>query len=74
MMGSLVAVLGRLLLSRGGSTQEYYRVNNISLRYETLLEYCSGQINWDASKLLTQKNMYPELGRPMLTQKVFGTT
>ena len=35
------------------------------------LKYCSGQINWDASKLLTEKNMYPELGRCMLTGKSF---
>ena len=36
--------------------------------------YCSGQVNWDTSKLLTQKNMYPELGRRRLTQKAFETT
>jgi len=37
------------------------------------LIYCGSQVNWDASKLLTQKNKCPELGRRMLTQKAFGT-
>jgi len=37
-------------------------------------KYCSGQVNWDASKLPTQKNMYAELGCRMMTQKGFGTT
>ena len=36
--------------------------------------YSSGQVNWDASKLLTQKSMRPKLGRRLLTQKVFGAT
>ena len=45
-----------------------------SMFYILLKYYCSGQVNWDASKLLTQKNMYPELGHRMLIQKDFGTT
>ena len=41
---------------------------------QVFFSYCGRQVNWDASKLLTQKNVYPELGGRMLTPQAFGTT
>jgi len=46
----------------------------VATLWKACAEYCRAQVNWDASKLLTQKNMYPKLGHRMLTQKALGTT
>ena len=57
-------------------TKTSMRSVTVPVRYVLLRKkaYCSGQVNWDASKLLTQKNMYPELGHRALTQNDFRTT
>ena len=61
------------------TTKSSITANHYLTRMRTLpdiredIKYCSDSVNVDTSKVLTQKNKYPELGRRMLTQKGFGT-